>query len=317
VEDQSIIATLLLPIALAGIMVTLGLSLTPEDFKRIFVYPKGVAIGLLNLLLVSPLLAFLVAEGFGLAPALAVGLVLLGASPGGTMANLLTHLARGDTALSVTMTATSSLAAVVTMPLYLGLAIDHFDASVADDVSMGGVVARVFLITVIPLSVGMALRRRDPERVVAIEPRAKRVALGLFLLVVIGAVASEFETVTENFGALALAALALNVAAMSVSFAVALLARLSGAQATAIAMELGIHNSTLAITVGASVATALAIPAAVYSVFMFITAGAFARLMYRRNVSETTPGFGASAGPGTSVLEHAGVHERASGGPVA
>jgi bile acid:Na+ symporter, BASS family len=290
VEDTSTFATVGLPIALAGIMIALGLSLTPADFKRVFVFPKGVAIGLFNLLLVSPLLAFLVAEGFGLAPALAVGLVLLGASPGGTMANLLTHVARGDTALSVTMTATSSIAAVVTVPLFLSLAIDHFDASVADDVSMGGVVARVFLITVIPLSIGMTIRARRTAWAVENEPKAKKLALILFLLVVIGAVASEFETVTENFSELALAALTLNVAAMTISFTVARLARLSGAQATAIAMELGVHNSTLAITVASSVATVLAIPAAVYSVFMFITAGAFARVMYKRNAAQEVRG---------------------------
>ena len=108
---------LLLPIALAVIMISLGLSLTVADFRRVFVYPKGVSIGLVNLVLISPLLAFAIAEAFALDPALAVGLVLLGSSPGGTMANLLTHLARGDTALSITMTATSSLAAVVTVPL--------------------------------------------------------------------------------------------------------------------------------------------------------------------------------------------------------
>src|SRR3712207_53391 len=167
-------------------MVTLRLSLTPADFRRVLVVPQGVDIGIANLLVVSPLLAFAVAEVFGLEPVFAVGLVLLGASPGGTMANLLTHLARGDTALSVTMTAISSLAAVVTVPLYLGLAIDAFGADVGDDVSMLGVVVRVFLITVVPLSLGMWLRSRDPERVAAAWPRAKRIAMALFLVLVPG-----------------------------------------------------------------------------------------------------------------------------------
>ena len=283
--EESFTATVLLPIALAAIMTTLGLSLTPADFKRVFVYPKGVAIGLTNLLLVSPLLAFVVAELYGLEPAFAVGLVLLGAAPGGTMANLLTHLARGDTALSVTMTATSSVAAVVTVPLFLSLSIDHFGAPFGDDVAMGGVVAKVFFITLIPLAAGMALRARYTDRVVEIEPKAKRVALTIFVLIVIGAVVDEFEKIADNFGDLALAALTLNVAAMSISYTVARLARLSGAQATAIAMELGVHNSTLAITVASGVATVLAIPAAVYSAFMFITAGTFARLMYKRNAA--------------------------------
>ena len=121
-------ATVALPIALALIMLSLGLTLTVADFKRIFTAPRGVLIGLANLLVLSPLLAFLVAELYGLEAALAVGLVLLGASPGGTTANLMTHLARGDTALSVSMTALSSIAAVITVPLYLSLAIDRFDA---------------------------------------------------------------------------------------------------------------------------------------------------------------------------------------------
>ena len=192
-KDTGLLATVGLPAALAVIMCSLGLSLTPGDFKRVLVLPKGVAIGLVNLLVISPLLAFAIAEVYGLAPELAVGLVLMGAAPGGTMANLLTHLARGDTALSVTMTGVSSIAAVVTVPLYLGLAIDFFDAPVGDDVSMLGVVARVFAITLVPLAIGMALRARDPERADRLEPRIKRVALIVFVLVVAGAVASELE----------------------------------------------------------------------------------------------------------------------------
>ena len=287
--DGSVFTDVLLPVALAVIMISLGLSLTPEDFRRVFVFPKGVAIGLTNLLLISPFLAFGVATLFGLDPVLAVGLVLLGASPGGTMANLLTHLARGDTALSVTMTAVSSLAAVVTVPAYLGLAIAHFDAAgLSDDVSMLGVVARVFAITIVPLSIGMWIRSRSPERVAEFEPRVKRVALVAFVLVVIGAVASELDLLVDNFEAVAAAALCLNVAAMTISFTVARLARLDDRQATAIAMELGIHNSTLAITVASAISTELAIPAAVYSAFMFFTAGALARVMNRRNAAVAT-----------------------------
>ena len=117
-----------LPIALAVIMTVLGLALTPADFRRVVVFPRGVAIGLSNLIVISPLLAFAVAEAYALDPALAVGLVILGAAPGGTMANMLTHLARGDTALSITLTAISSVAAVITVPLYLELATNHFGA---------------------------------------------------------------------------------------------------------------------------------------------------------------------------------------------
>lgn len=291
----SAFATVALPGALALIMGTLGLALSVDDFTRIFKQPRGVLIGLANLLVISPLLAFTVAQLYGLEAGFAVGLVLLGASPGGTMANLLTHVARGDTALSVTMTAISSLAAVVTVPLFLGLAIDHFHAGFAGDVSMLGVVVRVFLITIVPLSIGMWVRARNPARAAEVEPRVKRAALVVWVAVVVGAVASEWDTVTDNFGALALATLTLNVAAMTVSFLVARAARLDNRQATAISMELGIHNGTLAIAVGASILDVVAIPAAVYSAFMFLTAGSFARLMFRRNRAA-----GAAGLPGTA-----------------
>jgi bile acid:Na+ symporter, BASS family len=288
--DDSVFAELLLPVALAVIMCSLGLSLTPADFKRVVVFPRGVAIGLTNLALISPLLAFAIAEAFELEPALAVGLVILGASPGGVMANMLTHLARGDTALSITLTAISSAAAVLTVPLFLELATSHFGAEgFVDDVGMIGIVVRVLAITVAPLSVGMYLRHRAPDRIAAAEPRVRAVALGVFVAVVVGAIAAENERVLDNLGEVALAAIALNVAAMSISFAISRVARLSDRQSTAIAIELGIHNSTLAIAVAATISTVLTIPAAVYSAFMFFTAGAFARLMARRNASELPP----------------------------
>jgi BASS family bile acid:Na+ symporter len=284
-----VITDVLLPVALAVIMGSLGLSLTTDDFRRILVAPKGVGIGLVNLLIVSPLLAFGAAELFGLDPVFAVGLVLLGASPGGVMANLLTHLARGETALSITLTAISSVAAVVTVPLYLGFAIEYFDADLGESVSMLGTVAKVFAITIIPLSIGMTYRARRPERAIALEPRLKRAALIAFVLVVIGAVVSEWDRIKGSFDTVGPAALALNVAAMSVSYSVARMGRLPDRQATAIAMELGIHNSTLTIAVATSISSELAIPAAVYSAFMFVTAGSFARVMARRNAALAAP----------------------------
>ena len=284
--EDSLFAADLLPIALAVIMVSLGLSLTVADFRRVVTYPRGVAIGMLNLALISPALAFGVAELYSLEPALAVGLVLLGASPGGTTANMLTHLARGDTALSITMTAISSVAAVITVPIFLELATQHFGASGLDeDVNMLGVVARVLLITVVPLSLGMYLRSRSPVRVAGLEPRVRRLALIVFVGVVIGAIAAENERVLDNLDDVALAAITLNLVAMAVSFTIARVAGLDDRQTTAIAIELGIHNATLAIAIGASISTILTIPAAVYSAFMFVSAGLFARLMYRRNAS--------------------------------
>jgi BASS family bile acid:Na+ symporter len=282
--DTPVLTSVVLPAAIAVIMCSLGLTLTPADFRRVAAAPRGVAIGMLNLALISPLLALVTASLFGLEPELAVGLVLLGASPGGMMANMLTHLSRGDTALSVTMTAISSVGAIVTVPLFLAVSSSWFDAGDVGDASMLGVVARVFAITILPVAFGMWLRRRDPARVQAVYPRVRNVSLGLFALVVFGAIASEHDTVAENAAEVGGAAVALNVAAMTISFAISKRARLDDRQATAIALELGIHNAALAIAVGASLATEVTIPAAVYASFMLFTGGAFAWAMSRRNV---------------------------------
>jgi bile acid:Na+ symporter, BASS family len=283
--DSPILTSVVLPAAIAVIMFSLGMTLTPADFRRVLVAPRGVLIGMVNLALISPLLALITARLFGLSPELAVGLVLLGASPGGMMANMLTHLSRGDTALSVTMTAISSVGAIVTVPLFLALSTSYFDAGDIGDASMLGVVARVFAITVVPVAIGMSLRQRRPRRVEEIYPRVRNISLTLFALVVIGAIVSEHDTVAENAVEVGGAAVALNIAAMSLSFAISKLARLDDRQATAIALELGIHNAALAIAVGASLATTVTIPAAVYASFMLFTGGAFAWAMSRRNAN--------------------------------
>jgi len=296
------VTTVVLPLALAIIMFTLGLGLKVDDFRRIFVYPRGVSIGMVNLVLISPLLAFAIADLFNLDPLLAMGLVLLGASPGGTLANMFTHLARGETALSVTMTALSSVVAVITIPLFLDLANSYFGAGNSlDDVNMWGVVLRTFLITILPLSLGLYVRTRSPERVDRIRPALTRASLVLFVLVVVGAVISEFELIQENFAQVAAAALTLNVVAMAFSFTASKLGRLSDRQATAIALELGVHNATVAIVVAGMINDELMIPAAVYSAFMFITGGIFAKFMHSRNAEAaekeegTGPGGAAAA----------------------
>ena len=182
------------------------------------------------------------------------------------------------------MTAFSSLAAVLTVPLFLGLATAHFGATRLDEhVSMLGVVARVLLITVVPLAIGLWLRARHPERVAEIGGTVRRVTAVVFISAVAGVIVAEHDRVLDNLGAVAVAAVTLNIVAMSMSFSIARLARLDSRQSTAIAIELGIHNAVLAIAVGATIATVLTVPAAVYASFMFIPAGLFAWLMYGRN----------------------------------
>jgi BASS family bile acid:Na+ symporter len=279
-----LIIDVVLPAALAVIMFTLGLGLTIEDFRRVFVFPRGVSIGLVNLVLISPLLAFLIADLLNLDPAMALGLVLLGASPGGTLATMFTHLAKGETALSVTMTAISSVCSVITIPLFLTLANEYFDAGKSlEDVNMPIVVLRTFLITVLPLSIGMLVRSRSPEWVDRFQPTFMKVSIGLFFGVVLAAVLSELDLIRENFWRVAGGALLLNSVAMTLSFTIARLARLSERQSTAIAMELGIHNGTVAIVVAGMINDELMIPAAVYAIFMYFTGSGFAYVMARRN----------------------------------
>jgi BASS family bile acid:Na+ symporter len=273
-------------------MFTLGLGLSLADFKRVFVYPKGITIGMVNLAIISPFLAFGIAELFDLDPFMAVGLVLLGASPGGTLANMFTHLAKGETALSVSMTAISSVVAVFTIPLFLSLANNHFDAGNAlDDVNMLFVVIRTFLITIVPLALGMWIAVKAPDWVERNRPGLSKAGIVAFVLVVIAAVVSEWHLIRENFTRVAAAALTLNVAAMAISFTASKFARLSERQATAIALELGIHNATVAIVVAGMIDDQLMIPAAVYSAFQFLTGGVFAKFMHSRN-AEREPGPG-------------------------
>jgi BASS family bile acid:Na+ symporter len=178
--------------------------------------------------------------------------------------------------------ASRGVGAMITVPLFLGLSTSHFDADVGDP-SMLGVVARVLAITIVPVALGMELRQRRPLLTASIHARVRRVSLTLFVLVVLGAIASEHDTVTDHIAEVAGAALGLNLAAMAVSFAIAKLARLGDRQSTAISLELGVHNAALAIAVGASLAPEVTIPAAVYSSFMLFTGGAFAWVMSRRN----------------------------------
>lgn len=282
--SESLFITLLLPISLFVIMFSLGLALTVADFRRVVVFPRGVTIGLGNLLLISPLLAFALAKVFALPPELAIGMVLLGASPGGTTANMLTHLARGDTALSITMTAISSVAAVFTVPLLLALATAHFmRADTPHELAMGAIIIKILLITLVPLSLGMVTRGLAPAWALRNEKRAKNVAMIFFVLVVFAALWAEREHIFGNIGSVGPAVLSLNVLAMGISFMLSRMAGLDGPQSTAISIELGVHNTTLAMAVGAMVAPAMIIPAAVYGVFMFFTAGAFAKWMHSRN----------------------------------
>jgi len=271
--------TFFLPAALGIIMLGLGLSLSLADFARVAKFPKPVLIGLACQLLLLPLACFFLAKLFGLAPALAVGLMLLAASPGGTTANLYSHLAHGDVALNITLTAVNSVIAILTMPLIVNLSLAYFmSADQAIPLQFAQVV-QVFALVLGPVAIGMWLRSRFPGFAERMQKPVKIISALFLLLIILLAVAKDWRTFVDYAPAVGGAALAFNLLSMAVGYCVPRLLKLNLRQAIAIAMEIGIHNGTLAIALALSPALlnnpTMAIPAAIYSLIMFITAALF------------------------------------------
>lgn len=268
-----------LPLALGIIMLGLGLSLTLADFARVVKYPKPVLIGLLCQLLLLPLVCFFMVQAFGLAPALAVGMMLLAASPGGTSANLYSHLAHGDVALNITLTAVNSVVAVLTMPFIVNLSLAYFmEGDQAIPLQFAKVV-QVFAIVLGPVAIGMFLRSRFPGFALRMENPVKIISALFLLLIILLALVKDWQTVLDYAPVVGAAALAFNLLSLAVGYLVPRLLKLSLRQAIAIGMEIGIHNGTLAIALALSPVllnnSTMAIPAALYSIIMFFTAAAF------------------------------------------
>jgi BASS family bile acid:Na+ symporter len=271
--------TLFLPIALGIIMLGLGLSLTLADFARVVKFPKPVLIGLSCQLLLLPVVCFFLAKAFGLAPALAVGLMLLAASPGGTTANLYSHLAHGDVALNITLTAVNSVIAVLTMPLIVNLSLAYFmEGDQALPLQFTKVV-QVFVIVLGPVAIGIWIRSHFPGFAERMEKPVKIISALFLLIIIILAVVKDWQTFVDYAPLVGGAALAFNLISLAVGYWVPRLCKLSLRQSIAIGMEIGIHNGTLAIALALSPMllnnATMSIPAAIYSIIMFFTAAAF------------------------------------------
>jgi BASS family bile acid:Na+ symporter len=261
-----------LPIALAIIMFGLGLSLTLDDFRRIGQKPKPVVIALGAQVLVLPLLCFGLVTAFDLDPILAVGMMLLAASPGGTTANLFSHLFHGDVALNVTLTAVNSVIAVVTLPLVVNLSVDHFDPQDAGDVGLQfAKTLQVFSIVLIPVAIGMVVRRAAPDFADRADKPVRIASAVVLALVIGGALLAERENLAEYLADIGVAATLFCAASLALGYLLPRLAGVDERQSLSSAFEVGIHNSTLAIAVAISVldSEALAVPAAVYGILMF------------------------------------------------
>ena len=284
-ESQTV-STVFLQAALAVIMLGLGLGLTVEDFRRVVRYPRAVAVGLVCQMLLLPLVCFGIAILFALPPALAVGLMLLAASPGGATANLFSHLARGDVALNISLTAVNSVLSVVTLPIIVNLAIGFFMGEERSIPLQLTKTIQVFAVVLIPVGIGMLVRAHAP-RVADRMSRPVKILSALFLvLVVVGSIARERRLLLEYAGQIGLAALTFNLISLAVGYLVPRLVRLDERQAIAIGMEIGIHNGTLAIAIASSPNllndTTMAMPPAIYSIIMFFTAAIFGWAVNRR-----------------------------------
>jgi BASS family bile acid:Na+ symporter len=282
--EASIITNLLLPIALGIIMLGLGLSLGVDDFLRVLRMPRAVLIGLAVQTLLLPAAAFAIAIGFGLAPELAVGLMLLAASPGGATANIYSHLARGDVALNITLTATNSVLCLLTLPLIVNLSLAHFMAAEQYVPPPIRKIVEVGVIILLPVLLGMLLRAWLPALAARLAKPVKLFSVLVLILVIGAAFGRELDRLPAYFAAVGLACLTFNLVSMGSGYLVPLALRLPRRQAIAIAMEIGIHNGTLAIYIALNVlgSSTMSIPAAIYSLIMFATAALFGWWVSRR-----------------------------------
>lgn len=280
-SDSALIAVGL-PIALAIIMFGLGLSLTPGDFRRVAQTPRAVAVALALQVLVLPVIAFGLVKAFDVDPLLAVGVMLLAASPGGTTANLFSHLFRGDVALNVTLTAINSVLAAVSIPLITNLAIDHFDAEGDLGLQLGKVL-QVIAIVLIPVGIGMAVRHRSPDFAARTDRPVRVFSIVVLVVVALGALLGERENLADYAQQVGAVTGLFCLISLTLGYSAARLFRLDERQAIATSMEVGIHNTTVALTIALSVldSTEVAVPSAVYSVLMYVLATAFGYLITR------------------------------------
>jgi len=279
-----IVSGVLLPLILGFIMFSLGLGLTPVDFRRILAQPRALIVGVVCHFVLLPLVCYLMLKTLGITGVFAVGFMILAACPTGTTSNLLTYLARGDVALALSFTAIASVLTIFTLPLLVTWSLGHFlGAARAVDVPVGMMMGQVAMVLGIPVSLGMFVRHRWNDWALAFEPRATRIATGFFVLIVVLAVVKNWALLRDNFATLAPFALVLNITMLCIGFTMAWAVRLSRAQSVTLGIETAVQNAALALVIASSVLKddTLAIPGALYGVLMYAGGLAFALAMRR------------------------------------
>ncbi len=275
--ETNYLTDIMLPLSLAVIMLGMGLSLVPYDFKRVALYPKAASIGILNQLVVLPIVGFLLLLLFGLkSPELAVGIMILAACPGGPTSNLISHISRGDTALSITLTAISSLVAVITIPLIVNLALAFFmQQGEYIPLPVFRTIISLTLITLVPVGIGMIIRSKAVRFAERMNKPVKIVSGILLFLIIFGVIMGNRPIIISSFRELGPIALSLNVVMLLIGYMSARFLKLNTSQSITISVESGIQNGTLGITIASILLgnDVMAISPALYSLIMFMTAG--------------------------------------------
>lgn len=285
--QQSIATELFLPIALGIIMLGLGLSLTVDDFKRVARYPKAVTVALVCQMILLPAICFLLVIAFNVEPALAVGLMLLAASPGGATANLYSHLSDGDVALNISLTAINSVLTLFTLPLIVNFSLGYFMDSGQYVPMQFSKVIEVFAIVLVPVTLGMLIKNKFQAFATRMEKPVKIASALILIIIIVSVTLREKQLLRDYFEVLGLPVLLFNALSLACGYFIPRLLNIEKRQAVAIGMEIGIHNGTLAIYIALSVLanSSMSVPPAIYSLLMFFTAAFFGYLVKRKSVS--------------------------------
>ncbi len=270
--------------ALALVMFGLGLSLSLGDFARLRQHPRAVLLALAIQMLLLPAVAWGLIVGLGVAPVYAVGLMLLAASPGGVSANLFSHLFGGNVAMNISLTAINTVLSIVSLPLITNWAIATFAQTGQVVPLQFGKVFEVVGVILVPVAIGMVVRSKRPAFAARMEKPMKAFSALVLAAFAVIAIAKEWTALTQSFSSLGPVVLAFNLLSLLSGYYLSRWAGLDKPMATAVSFEIGIHNSTLAIFVALSVLGnfQLALPAAIYSVSMYLTASLFGMLVLRR-----------------------------------
>ena len=270
------IIDIFLPASLIFIMLSLGLGLELSDFTNLVRKPRSFFVGLTNQILLLPIVTYIIILVFGITKEAAVGMMILACCPGGVTSNIITKLAKGDTALSISYTAFNSILAIVTLPLIVGFSMKSFMGLEAPDVNILSLGLTMFFITAVPVGIGLLIREKNKYYADKFEPKASKISTILFAIIILGALLSEWDTFINNFVLLGPAIVLLILAMLIIAYKSSKLFKMSDKQSITVAIESAMQNGTVGITVGnliinpESGLSILSIPSGVYSILMYL-----------------------------------------------